>query len=88
MATSLLTRRSFVKLAAVVGAAAGLATAPHQALAETGDGSASVSSDVKVVRTCCRACGKNECGVLVTVKDGRAIKVEGDAETAFHSMGN
>lgn len=43
---------------------------------------------VKLVRTCCRACGKNECGVIVTVKDGRAVKVEGDAETAFNSMGN
>ena len=86
MVKSLLTRRSFVKLAAVVGAAAGLAATPHQALAETGGGGA--AAGVKVVRTCCRACGKNECGVLVTVQNGRAVKVEGDAETAFHSMGN
>ena len=43
---------------------------------------------IKLVRTCCRACGKNECGVIVTVKDGRAVKIEGDAETAFNSMGN
>ena len=40
MVKSLLTRRSFVKLAAVVGAAAGLAATPHQALAETGGGGA------------------------------------------------
>lgn len=60
MVKSLLTRRSFVKLAAVVGAAAGLAATPHQALAETGGGGA--AAGVKVVRTCCRACGKNECG--------------------------
>ncbi len=56
MVKSLLTRRSFVKLAAVVGAAAGLAATPHQALAETGGGGA--AAGVKVVRTCCRACGK------------------------------
>ena len=91
-----MTRRTFAKVAAIAGAAAAFASAPLSALAEIpldktdlvetemgdqGDG-------VKLVRTCCRACGKNECGVIVTVKDGRAVKVEGDAETAFHSMGN
>ena len=85
-----MTRRTFAKVAAIAGAAAAFASAPLSALAEIpldktdlvetemgdqGDG-------VKLVRTCCRACGKNECGVIVTVKDGRAVKVEGDAERA------
>ena len=87
MAKTLLTRRSFTKLAAVVGAAAGFSAAPRQALAETSQ-PASATPEVKVVRSCCRACGKNECGVYVTVENGRAVKVEGDADTAFHSMGN
>ena len=47
----------------------------------------SASVEVKRVRSCCRACGKMECGVWVTVENGRAIKVEGD-ESAFHSRGN
>ena len=83
-----LSRRGFVKLSAAVGAAATLASAPTAAFAEVEPVAAGTAGDVKVVRTCCRACGKNECGVLVTVENGRAVKVEGDAETAFHSMGN
>ena len=39
------------------------------------------------VKTCCRGCGKMECGVKVIVQNGRAIRVEGD-EGAFQSMGN
>ena len=83
-----MTRRSFAKLAAVAAGAAAFAGSTGSALADEPGASENVEGDVKVVRTCCRACGKNECGVLVTVRDGRAIKVEGDAETAFHSMGN
>ena len=87
-----ITRRAFAKMAAITGAASALTAAPLVALADapgTAQGAKTDDEgDVQVVRTCCRACGKNECGVLVTVKDGRAIKVEGDADTAFHSMGN
>jgi anaerobic selenocysteine-containing dehydrogenase len=81
-----MTRRGFVKATAVVGAATALsATALSQALGEdTDSGSA---GDVKVVRTACRGCGKMECGVLVTVRNGRAIKVEGDPD-AFMSDAN
>lgn len=74
-------------MAAATIATAGMGVKTGRALAESDD-TESFSSDVEVVRSCCRACGKNECGVYVTVKDGRAIKVEGDADTAFHSMGN
>ncbi|MBQ6453947.1 MAG: molybdopterin-dependent oxidoreductase, partial [Coriobacteriales bacterium] len=82
-----ITRRSFLKLCAVTAAAscASMSFAGNGFAAA--DGSSSEAGSVKVVRTCCRGCGKMECGVLVTVRDGRAIKVEGD-ETAFHSMGN
>ncbi|HIY82370.1 MAG TPA: molybdopterin-dependent oxidoreductase, partial [Candidatus Rubneribacter avistercoris] len=81
-----ITRRGFLQLAAATATVAGLQTG-GRAFAETAP-AGQVGSETKVVRTCCRACGKNECGVLVTVVDGRAIKVEGDADTAFHSMGN
>ena len=83
-----ISRRSFVEMAAATGIAASLgALTGGSALAETTAGK-QTSPDTKVVRSCCRACGKNECGVYVTVQNGRAIKVEGDADTAFHSMGN
>ena len=82
-----LTRRAFTKLAAVTGAAvACTATAPNAALAEDA-GAAARGDDVKRVRTCCRGCGKMECGVWVTVQNGRAVKVEGD-QSSFQSSGN
>ena len=84
-----ITRRSFVQLAAATGAALGLAgAASGTALAQSDGAAAAGAAEVKRVRSCCRACGKNECGVYVYVQNGRAVKVEGDADTAFHSMGN
>ena len=86
---SSMTRRSFVKMgvaaagAAALGAALGTSSLVERAKADEG-----ATDDTKVIRTCCRACGKNECGVLVTVKNGRAVKIQGDSEGAWHSMGN
>ena len=89
MARLNMTRRTFAKMAVVSAAAISVAAATQPAaLAELPPIGGKTEGDVKVVRSCCRACGKNECGVYITVKDGRAIKVEGDADTAFHSMGN
>lgn len=86
MKLSTITRRSFVKASAVVGAAIAVSgTALSQALAE--NGTVGSEDDVKVVRTACRGCGKMECGVLVTVRNGRAVKVEGDPD-AFMSDAN
>ena len=86
MAKLSLTRRSFLKAAAVTGAASTLsfAAAPSAALAEGVDESA---GEVKRIRSCCRACGKCECGVWVTVQDNKVIKVEGDESNA-HSRGH
>ncbi len=81
-----MTRRSFLKAAAVVGAATALSSATSApALAETD--APAPAGDVKRIRTACRGCGKMECGVWVTVENGRAVKIEGD-ESAFHAMGN
>ena len=86
MAKLSLTRRSFLKAAAVTGAASTLsfAVAPSAALAEGVDESA---GEVKRIRSCCRACGTCECGVWVTVQDNKVIKVEGDESNA-HSRGH
>lgn len=73
----LITRRTFSKLAAATAAAVGLSTASTRgAFAE--EGASAKDGNVRRVRSACRACGKMECGVWVTVQDGKAIKVEGD----------
>ena len=87
LANRALSRRSFIKAAAVTAGIAALSGSAGTltALAETAEvGSA---EDVKRIRTVCRACGKMECGVWVTVKDGKAIRVEGD-QSSFTSRGN
>ncbi len=84
-----MSRRSFVKAATVAGASAALATGLvgcGDTLVETGD-TTPVEDEVKRIRTCCRGCGKCECGVWVTVVNGRAVKVEGD-ESAYATQGN
>ena len=88
MAQQSISRRSFLKLSAVMGAAAAVSASAPAALADIGVTEGQQQGDVNIVRSCCRACGKNECGVYVIVQNGRAIRVEGDADTAFHSMGN
>ena len=86
MARLSMSRRAFLKVAAASSAAAALgAASPAVALAETAPSSS--SADMRRVRSCCRGCGKMECGVWVTVQDGKVIRIEGD-ESAFQSHGN
>jgi anaerobic selenocysteine-containing dehydrogenase len=90
MAQLTMSRRSFVKAMAVTGVAAAASAnyiAPMQSLAADDTDTSSTAGEVKHVRSCCRACGKVECGVWVTVMDGKAIKVEGD-ESAPQSRGH
>ncbi|NTU89655.1 MAG: molybdopterin-dependent oxidoreductase, partial [Actinobacteria bacterium] len=86
MAKLTLSRRSFIKAAAVTGAAAAISTsaAPLAALAETDTTS---SGEIERIRSACRACGKCECGVWITVQNGKVIKIEGDESNA-HSRGH
>ncbi len=79
-------RRTFVKLAAAAGAALSVTGAlATSALAE--QQTEADADEVKRIRTACRGCGKYECGVFVTVKNGRIIKIEGDTSYTG-SMGN
>ncbi len=80
-----LTRRAFAKASAITAAALGFAGGASTALAETAE--PAPTGEVKHIRSCCRGCGKMECGVWVTVQDGRVIRTEGD-ESAFHSAGS
>ena len=83
--TPKLSRRSFVAMsAALVG---GLAAGGSTGHALEASSSQEDKTQTKRIRTCCRACGKMECGVFVTVRDGRVVRIEGD-ESAFQSMGN
>ena len=87
MASLTMTRRTFAKVAAATAAAAGLgAGATGTALAET-DAGPEKGNEVKRIRSCCRACGKCECGVWGTVQATKVIKVEGDESNA-HSRGH
>ena len=83
-----MTRRSFAKLTAACAAAAAatgtLATGTALADNETSEAEA---SEIKRIRSCCRGCGKMECGVWVTVQNGRVIKTEGD-QSSSQSLGN
>ncbi len=82
-----MSRRSFVKVAAVTAAAAAFAGASTtRALAEEENAGAG-AGEIRRIRTGCRGCGKMECGVIALVQDGKVIRIEGDPE-AFQSMGN
>lgn len=86
MKTLGMTRRKFLAISATSAAAAAVWSADRQRV--FADGPAPVAGgETHRIRSCCRGCGKMECGVWVTVKDGRAIKIEGDT-SAFQSKGN
>ena len=82
-----MTRRSFVKLAAATAAVATMASGTTTVALAADNGASSSLGEVKRIRSCCRACGKIECGVWVTVQDGKVIKTEGD-EQCFGTAGN
>jgi anaerobic selenocysteine-containing dehydrogenase len=83
-----LSRRSFVKMAAATAGVTALSTGSSLiASADTGDSPAASDGEVKRIRTVCRGCGKMECGVWVTVQDGKAIRIEGD-QSSFPSLGH
>ena len=72
-----LTRRSFAKLSASM-AVAGLVGGAVRGEALAAVEEPESREKVERIRTCCRGCGKMECGVWVTVRDGRAVAIEGD----------
>jgi sulfite dehydrogenase (quinone) subunit SoeA len=83
-----MTRRSFTKLAALTSTAVALGgtSQAEPVLAETN--AAAEGGTLERIRSGCRACGKMECGVWVTVKDGKVIRIEGDEEGSPQSAGN
>ena len=88
MGKTTVTRRAFAQLAAATGAIAamGVGTRPAVALTDGNSGTAG-ERGIKKIRSCCRGCGKVECGVWVYIQDGKVVRTEGD-ETCFNTMGN
>lgn len=84
-----MSRRGFVKLSAMTGAAMALSTsvASGETLVDGDPASQGDAGEIKRIRSCCRGCGKMECGVWVTVQNGRVIKTEGD-QSSSQSSGN
>ncbi|WP_304426180.1 molybdopterin-dependent oxidoreductase [uncultured Adlercreutzia sp.] len=85
MSLKSLSRRSFLKASAATAVAASVVGSSSAMFAMADEPVA--DEGVKRIRTCCRACGKMECGVWVTVENGRATKVEGDT-SCLASGGN
>ena len=83
--TSILSRRAFLRSAAVLIGTAAAATAPGALVEDAA--AAAAGPSVRRIRTSCRGCGKYECGTFVTVEDGRVVKIEGDASYPG-SLGN
>jgi anaerobic selenocysteine-containing dehydrogenase len=83
-----MTRRSFTKLAAATAAASALAATAASEVGFAEDVAASDPNEgIQKIRSCCRGCGKSECGVWVFVKDGKVIRTEGD-DDCYNTMGN
>lgn len=81
-----ITRRSFVKSVAAMGAVAALGISAADDLVVSDPAHAAESSEVKIVKTACRACIAS-CAVLAHVKDGRVIKLEGNPESPMSRGG-
>ena len=65
-----MSRRTFSKLmgATAVAAAAGMSVGGQMGLAEETEAQAAAAEEgVQKIRSCCRGCGKSECGVWVYV---------------------
>lgn len=82
-----MSRRSFVKLSAVTGAATAVAASSGGTAALAADDDADQPTEERRVRSLCRCCGKMECSIWVWISDGRVVDITGD-EMAYTSRGN
>ncbi len=77
--TTSVSRRSFVKMAALAGAAAAIGTQMTGSLVETPKAYADEPSEVKVVKTSCHGCIQM-CPARATIENGVVVKLEGDPD--------
>ncbi|MBR2836682.1 MAG: molybdopterin-dependent oxidoreductase [Coriobacteriales bacterium] len=78
-----ISRRSFVKTAAVAGIAAAAQVSLLDSFELTSAAYADSEPDVKVYKTMCHGC-INYCAVKVTVKDGVAVRIVGDEDSGIN----
>lgn len=81
-----MTRRSFTKSVAALGAVAALGMGAARDFVAVDPAVAAESGQTTIVKTSCRACIAN-CAVLAHVKDGRVIKLEGNPESPMSRGG-
>ncbi|MFR1166862.1 MAG: twin-arginine translocation signal domain-containing protein [Adlercreutzia equolifaciens] len=88
MSKTNLTRRSFVKVSALAGAAAAVGAsmagcmqeaAPEEELAGTGEVGVSSTEGLTKMRTSCHGCIQM-CPAIAYLKDGVVVRLEGDPE--------
>ena len=77
MASTTLTRRGFLKAAAASGALAAATGAFASNFVELDPALAAEQDEERVIHTACRAC-IIDCGAMVTVRNGKVVKIEGD----------
>jgi anaerobic selenocysteine-containing dehydrogenase len=88
LSSNKMSRRTFNKLGVATGITAILSPGLYVGLANAdAEKLTPINDEIKRIRSHCRACGKMECAIWVTVKNGRVIKIEGD-NTAVSSHGN
>lgn len=80
-------RRGFLKATAALGAAVSTFRILPGQLVGLANAKEAPKDEEKKIRSICRGCGKYECSVMVTMKNGRPIKITGDQD-AFSSFGN
>ncbi len=85
MAQTTMTRRSFVKATAAMGAVAALGIGVSDSLVKADPARAAEAGEEKLVKTSCRACIAS-CAVIAHVRDGRVVRLEGNPESPM-SMG-
>ncbi len=77
MNTMTMSRRGFVKTAAAAAVLSGVAAEGVSHLVPVAEAHADEGGGETIVRSMCRACIHN-CGVKVHMRNGRAVKIEGD----------
>lgn len=81
-----MTRRGFLKSTAAMGAVTALGISAADSLTAVDPAHADEASDVKIIKTSCRACIAS-CAVLAHVRDGRVVKIEGNPESPMSQGG-
>ena len=86
MSRATMTRRGFLKSTAAMGAVTALGISAADSLTAVDPAHADEASDVKIIKTSCRACIAS-CAVLAHVRDGRVVKIEGNPESPMSQGG-